>query len=150
MLQAHYMYCALYFYYYYIRSNSDHQAVDSGGWGPLPYKLHSISHAQCPGSSMSSGYFAEAEVRSCFPCPFALPQDLLFFDSLSLSKKISKFLPLWDTSSSCYLLGAVLLNLFGTHTNAASSQTSEVSESWAPVKSHGIPIHRQPNQRRCK
>ena len=86
MLQAHYMYCALYFYYYYIRSNSDHQAVDSGGWGPLPYKLHSISHAQCPGSSMSAGYFAEAEVRSCFPCPFALPQDLLFFDSLSLQE----------------------------------------------------------------
>ena len=28
MIQAHYMYCALYFYYYYIRSNSDHQALD--------------------------------------------------------------------------------------------------------------------------
>ena len=70
MLQAHYMYYALYFYYYYISSNSDHQALDPGGWGPLPYKLHSISHAQSPESSMSAGYFAEAEVRSCSPCPF--------------------------------------------------------------------------------
>ena len=87
MLQAHYMYCALYFYYYYISSNSDHQALDPGAWGPLPYKLHSIFHAQCPGSSMSAGYFAEAEVRSCFPCPFALSQDLLPLElSLSLQE----------------------------------------------------------------
>ena len=87
MLQAHYMYCAFYFYYYYISSNSDHQALDPGAWGPLPYKLHSIFHAQCPGSSMSAGYFAEAEVRSCFPCPFALSQDLLPLElSLSLQE----------------------------------------------------------------
>ena len=35
MIQAHYLYCALYFYYYYISSTSDHQALDPGGWGPL-------------------------------------------------------------------------------------------------------------------
>ena len=34
MIQAHYVCCALYFYYYYISSTSDHQALDSGGWGP--------------------------------------------------------------------------------------------------------------------
>ena len=28
---------ALYFYFYYISSVSDHQAFDSGGWGPLGY-----------------------------------------------------------------------------------------------------------------
>ena len=28
MIQAHYMYCALYFYYYYINSTSGHQALD--------------------------------------------------------------------------------------------------------------------------
>ena len=34
MIQAHYIYCALYFYYN-IKSTSDHQALDSGGWGLL-------------------------------------------------------------------------------------------------------------------
>ena len=29
MIQAHYTYCALYFFYCYIRSTSDHQALDS-------------------------------------------------------------------------------------------------------------------------
>ena len=28
MIQAHYIYCALYFYCYYISSTSDHQALD--------------------------------------------------------------------------------------------------------------------------
>ena len=31
MSQAHIIYCALYFYYYYINSTSDHQALDPGG-----------------------------------------------------------------------------------------------------------------------
>ena len=35
MIQVHYIHCALYFYYYYIGSTSDHQALDLGGWGPL-------------------------------------------------------------------------------------------------------------------
>ena len=35
MIQVHYSYCALYFYYYYISFTSDHQALDPGGWGPL-------------------------------------------------------------------------------------------------------------------
>ena len=33
MIQGCYIYCALYFYYYYISSTSDHQALDAGGWG---------------------------------------------------------------------------------------------------------------------
>ena len=37
IIQAHYIYCALYFCYYYISSTSDHQALDPRGWGPLPY-----------------------------------------------------------------------------------------------------------------
>ena len=32
IIQAHIIYCALYFYYYYIISTSDHQALDPGGW----------------------------------------------------------------------------------------------------------------------
>ena len=39
MIQAHYIYCALYVYYYYIRSTSDLQALDPRGWGPLHYAL---------------------------------------------------------------------------------------------------------------
>ena len=33
LTQGHYAYCALYFYYYYIRPTSNHQAFDPGGWG---------------------------------------------------------------------------------------------------------------------
>ena len=35
LIQVNYIYCALYFYYYYISSTSDHQALDPQGWGPL-------------------------------------------------------------------------------------------------------------------
>ena len=35
---SHYIYCALYFSYYYIRFTSDHQALDPRGWGPLIYE----------------------------------------------------------------------------------------------------------------
>ena len=34
MIQVHYIYCALH-YYYYISSISDHQTLDSRGWEPL-------------------------------------------------------------------------------------------------------------------
>ena len=42
MIQRHYIYCALHIYYYYISSTSDHQALDPGGWGPLPWSWISI------------------------------------------------------------------------------------------------------------
>ena len=35
MIQVHFIYCVLYFYYHYISSTSDHQELDPGGWGPL-------------------------------------------------------------------------------------------------------------------
>ena len=35
MIQAHYGYCAFYFYYYYISFTSDYQALDPRVWGPL-------------------------------------------------------------------------------------------------------------------
>ena len=34
MIEAHYIYCALYFYYYYINSPLNHMALDPEGWGP--------------------------------------------------------------------------------------------------------------------
>ena len=36
VIQVHYIYPALDFYYYYISSTSDHQALDPRDWGPLP------------------------------------------------------------------------------------------------------------------
>ena len=39
IVQAHYIYCALYSYYYYINSTSDHKALDPGGWGPLTHLI---------------------------------------------------------------------------------------------------------------
>ena len=36
MIQMHYIYCVLYFYYYFLSSTSDHQALDPGGWGSMP------------------------------------------------------------------------------------------------------------------
>ena len=35
VIQAHYIYYALNFYYDYISSTSDHQALGPRGWGPL-------------------------------------------------------------------------------------------------------------------
>ena len=35
MIQTYYIYCGLYFCYYYISSTSDHQALDPGDWEPL-------------------------------------------------------------------------------------------------------------------
>ena len=35
MIQENYIYCALYFHFYYISSTSDDQALDPGGWGTL-------------------------------------------------------------------------------------------------------------------
>ena len=39
---VHYIYCALYFYYY-SNSISGHQALDPGGWGPLPLRAFSLT-----------------------------------------------------------------------------------------------------------
>ena len=39
MIQVHYIYCALYFHYYYISSTSVHQAVDPGSKWYMPLKL---------------------------------------------------------------------------------------------------------------
>ena len=44
MIQAHYVYCTLYFYYYYISFTSEHQALDLGGWGPWLLGISSRSY----------------------------------------------------------------------------------------------------------
>ena len=42
MIQAHYIYCALYFFYYYISYTSDHQALDPRVWGPMRYRIFEL------------------------------------------------------------------------------------------------------------
>ena len=39
IIQAHYIYCAIYLYLYYISSTLDQQALDPEGWGPLQGNL---------------------------------------------------------------------------------------------------------------
>ena len=54
MIQVHYIYCTLHFYYYYIDSASNHQALDLGGWGPLTYSISPSFPCRCS-SSMCRG-----------------------------------------------------------------------------------------------
>ena len=42
MIQSHYIYCALNFYYYYIGSTSDDQSLDPEGWGPLAQTIWDV------------------------------------------------------------------------------------------------------------
>ena len=54
IIQAHYIYCALYFYYYHISSTSGHQALDPRGWGPLSQrKTYHEQQAQRRSASFS-------------------------------------------------------------------------------------------------
>ena len=45
MIQVPYIYCALYFYYYYISSISHHEALDPRCWGPLYYRTMQSSQS---------------------------------------------------------------------------------------------------------
>ena len=70
MIQTHYVYCALYFYHYYISSTSDHQALDLRGWGHLYYLIPwyiFVPPALC--------YF--------FPLPLCLLLSIFFYYSIS-------------------------------------------------------------------
>ena len=44
MIQAQYMSCTLYFYYYYISFTSEHQALDLGGWAPRLLGISSCNY----------------------------------------------------------------------------------------------------------
>ena len=47
MIQAYYIYCALYFYHYFFSSTSDHQALDPRGWGLLDLKDWTTQSTHC-------------------------------------------------------------------------------------------------------
>ena len=58
MIQAHYIYCALYFSFYYICSTSDHQALDPRGWldnqSPVGNQLFHLQIKPASGGCQSS------------------------------------------------------------------------------------------------
>ena len=62
MIWAHYIYCALYFYCYNNSSTSDHQALDTRGWGPLFYRLQS---RQVKDTSSRAGHNKTQVTNSC-------------------------------------------------------------------------------------
>ena len=69
MIQVYYIYCVLYFYYYYINSISDHQSLDPRGWGLLPREITSIQSRRAMAvvsSLVSVGDFEE--LTSFFLC----------------------------------------------------------------------------------
>ena len=59
MIQVHYIYCALSFYYYYISSISDHQASDPRGWGPLPQGINWEVYPYLPVREVRKGFSVE-------------------------------------------------------------------------------------------
>lgn len=118
-------------------------------WSQCLNKSHSIPHAQCPCVLHVAGWFAEAEVGSCFHCPFC-PFSGPPVLQVSFFRGFSKFFPSRGTFSSCSLLGALLLILFVIHTNAVSSWTTEAPESWAPGEPQVVLTHRLLPQRWCK
>ena len=66
VIQAHYIYSALHFYYYYISSTSDHQALDTGGRGAWPYWI-------LPKPSFGGSPFAEWELSPERTCTLGQP-----------------------------------------------------------------------------
>ena len=83
MIQAHHIYCALYFYYYSISSTSDHQALDSGVWGgledlqrrqwhPTPVLLPGKSHGRRSLVGCSPWGLEESDTTERLPFHFSL------------------------------------------------------------------------------
>ena len=73
----YYIYCSVYFYYDYISSTSDHQALDPRGWGPLPYNTLK-SHPHLP--LVSGGSFPP---KTIVPSNYGQLRWLEFTKSLS-------------------------------------------------------------------
>ena len=71
------IYCAIYFYCYYMGSTSDHQALDAGRWGPLGWVNMLPLFPFWPVSCMCSFFFFFLR----YNCPATLAsgvQDLTF------------------------------------------------------------------------
>ena len=59
MIQAYYIYCALYFCYYYISCTSDHQPLDLGSWG-APLKGVKVEGWEKEGAGQRGGVGLES------------------------------------------------------------------------------------------
>ena len=72
MIQVHYSYYACYFYYNYISSTSDHQALDPRGWGPQDWtKVPPTYYYNCWGKN--SVLAKTLNQPESFICPHPLP-----------------------------------------------------------------------------
>lgn len=60
MIQERCIHCALYSCSYFISSTSDHQTLDPGGCGPLPYVMEG-EHRGCPGLPVARGEEGKGE-----------------------------------------------------------------------------------------
>ena len=80
MIQMHY----IYFYYYYSSSTSDHQALDPGGWGPLPEVIPGVlrTGSQWGGQILGSGGLAPQPSLSSLHWLCDLREKLLFLTRL--------------------------------------------------------------------
>ena len=65
MIQASYIYCVLYFYYYYIHSTLDHQALDTRYWGSLQDMMSCVWKTSS-GLQASTLYISEMDLRKYF------------------------------------------------------------------------------------
>ena len=111
MIQAHYIYCALHFCYYYISSTSDHQTSDSRGWGPQLYCLK-LPLLRCVSSSSPT------------PAQISLPNARWTF--LLMSRRTRNSLPqvcssiwilhlVWTLSFPCFLSQNLSLKPLPSH-----------------------------------
>ena len=64
MIQAHYIYCALYFYYYYISPTSNRQTLGPRGWGHLYYTTLVSMYYYLPNLQMKT--YRIKKVKNCF------------------------------------------------------------------------------------
>ena len=111
MIQAHYIYCALHFCYYYINSTSDHQTSDSRGWRPQLYWLK-LPLLRCVSSSSPT------------PAQISLPNARWTF--LLMSRRTRNSLPqvcssiwilhlVWTLSFPCFLSQNLSLKPLPSH-----------------------------------
>ena len=136
MIQAHYIYCALCFYCYYISSTSDHQASDLRGWGPLAqftllvisfrlylenlWRFNKITHThthkliECHENLWVSGFWEVWQVPLPPPCTLNGWHLYLFSISVFLKPALSKLIWLFpsDYLSSNLIYYIIIPRLF--------------------------------------
>ena len=107
MIQVHCIYCALYFYYYYISSPSDPQALDLRGWGPPGWNtdFRIQWNLEEPPPLLTLAY-----LNLCFRLTHLSPQSFIFVPHIT--RLVSSFSMLGPplTELVCYFFQSPLLS----------------------------------------